>query len=188
MRYTTVIDIREVKECYRNINARMIYLHLALMAGWHDTDRDLADISIRGIAYELNISLSATRHALKLLEKGKLIKRQGTLWWVRKWELEDEPMRRPRNKKEQKTIETAAERQRIDEQRELEHEVERQRRLENQAAGKTSYMLWYEQKMKLAEAGDEEAKRTVEKNRAAYEKQKAQMQQQINKMKERETK
>lgn len=188
MRYTTVIDIREVKECYRNINARLIYLHLALMAGWHDTDRDLVDISIRGIAYTLGLSLSATRHALKQLEKGKLIKRQGTLWWVRKWELEEEPSRRPRTKKEQKTIDAAAERKRIDEQRELEHEVERKRRLENLAAGKTSYMLWYEQELKKAETGDEEAKRTVEKNKAAYEKQKAQMQQQINKMKERDTK
>ena len=69
MRYTTVIDISDYRHIYKSANCRLVYLHLVLKAGYHDDDRDIVDVSIRNLAMRVGISVSATRHALRMLEK-----------------------------------------------------------------------------------------------------------------------
>lgn len=85
MRYTTVIDISEYPNIYRNDHAKSIYLHMALKCGYHDDDRDQLNISIRNLAWATGNTLSATRHALKVLQDAGLIARTGDVWTVRKW-------------------------------------------------------------------------------------------------------
>lgn len=91
MRYTTVIDISEMPAVYRNQNCRLIYLHIALKAGYHDDDRDTANVSIRRLAQDVGLTLSATRHALSLLIDAKLLTRQGKAWKILKWICETPP-------------------------------------------------------------------------------------------------
>lgn len=98
MRYTTVIDITELPSVYRNIHARLLYLHMALKAGYHDEDRDRLAISIRNLAYACGLSLSATRHALKVLQDAELIKREGATWYVKKWFADSPPTPRPKQR------------------------------------------------------------------------------------------
>lgn len=85
MRYTTLIDITEVPGVYGNVNARLLYLHMALKAGYHDNDRDLLEISIRRLAADCGLSVSATRHSLGVLTKAQLIERKGKGFKVLKW-------------------------------------------------------------------------------------------------------
>lgn len=97
MRYTTIIDIRENHAVYRNQNARLVYLHLVLASGYHDTDRDIADISLRALAEQTGITLSATRHALTQLERAGLLERTSDRkYHVKKWILDEPPSPRPR--------------------------------------------------------------------------------------------
>lgn len=90
MRYTTIIDISEQAGVYRNKNARLIYLHLALKSGYHDDDRDDIIISIRALAAAAGCTFSATRHALAQLEAAELIARHGDIIRVKKWVLTKE--------------------------------------------------------------------------------------------------
>lgn len=94
MRYTTVIDISEFPALYRNHNARLVYLHLALKSGYHDDDRDLIDISIRSLAATVGLTVSATRHSLRILEQSEMIARDGQRWRVRKFFLDVKPQPR----------------------------------------------------------------------------------------------
>lgn len=100
MRYTTVIDISEMPEIYRNMTARLIYMHMSLRAGYHDSDRDLVTLSIRRVAAEVGVTVSATRHALHLLEKSGLISREGQLWRIKKWVEEQTITTRAKTKRE----------------------------------------------------------------------------------------
>lgn len=115
MRYTTVIDISELPEIYRNMTARLIYMHMSLKAGYHDSDRDLVTLSIRRVAAEVGVTVSATRHALHLLERAGLLTREGQLWRVRKWV-------------EEQTITTRAKTK-----REMQEQIQRLERLKQQA-------------------------------------------------------
>lgn len=90
MRYTTIIDISEQAGVYRNKNARLIYVHLALKSGYHDDDRDEITISIRALAAAAGCTFSATRHALAQLEAAELIARRGDRIIVKKWVLTKE--------------------------------------------------------------------------------------------------
>lgn len=169
MRYTTVIDITQMPGVYKNPTARLVYLHLCLKAGYHDDDRDLCEISLRNLAAQVGVTLSATRHAIAQLERAQLLTRQGTMWVVRKWVMEGDITPRARTKKQQQQIERAAERARENEQREREAAIEQQRRNDLKKAGKTSFMLWYERQVELATAGNAEARAAVEKHRGTYE-------------------
>lgn len=91
MRYTTIIDISEEPAVYRNVNTRLLYLHLALKSGYHDDDRDRVDISIRRLSFATGLTVSATRHALKVLERCQLLTREGSTWTVKKWVLDTKP-------------------------------------------------------------------------------------------------
>lgn len=100
MRYTTVIDISELPEIYKNPTARLIYIHMSLKAGYHDSDRDLVTLSIRRVAAEVGVTVSATRHALHLLERSGLLTREGQVWRVRKWVEEQTITTRAKTKRE----------------------------------------------------------------------------------------
>lgn len=89
MRYTTVIDITDFPQIYRNIHARLVYIHMALKAGYHDDDRDICRISIRSLASDVGITVSATRNALLQLEKSGLISKSSDCWIVKKWVLQE---------------------------------------------------------------------------------------------------
>lgn len=85
MRYTTIIDISELPMVYRNHNARLVYIHMALKCGYHDDDRDLLAISIRNLAWATGLTVSATRHALAVLERSGLLAKDGEKWRIKKW-------------------------------------------------------------------------------------------------------
>lgn len=172
MRYTTIIDISEIPAIYRNVNARLVYLHLVLKSGYHDHDRDLVTMSLRRIAAETGLSLSAVRHAVSMLEKAHLLSRQGPFWLVKKWIIEQKISTRARTARQQKQIEIEAEKRRENEKREQEAEIERQRREQVAAQGKTSFMLFYESLEKKAAAGDLEAAESVKKYKSMYERHK----------------
>ena len=112
MRYTTVIDISDIQEIYRNPVARLIYLHMSLKAGYHDADRDLANISIRRLSADVGATVSAVRHALRLLERQSLISRDGSCWRVKKWVEEQQISARARTKREMQEQIIKLERQR----------------------------------------------------------------------------
>ena len=96
MRYTTIIDYTEIPAIRRSKNAILLYVHMALRAGWHDEDRDLLDASIRSLAQDAGLTVSATRHALGQLTKARLIVRESKTWKVTKWTCLDPPT--PRKK------------------------------------------------------------------------------------------
>lgn len=165
MRYTTIIDIREIPKVYRNKNARLLYLHLVLASGYHNEDRDLADLSLREMAWQTGLTLSAIRNAVKALMGAHLITREGEYWRITKFVLAQAIEKRVTTAKKQQEAETRA---RIDEEaaareRQLAEDRERTERL--RAAGKTSFMAWYEQQLQKAAQGDAEAQNKVNNKR-----------------------
>lgn len=125
MRYTTVIDITEISDVYKNATARLIYLHMSLKAGYHDVDRDLVKFSIRRLSADVGVTVSATRHALHQLERVGLLTREGDLWRVRKWVEEQQITTRAKTKREMQEQIQRLERQRqqvILEQQHQEHQ------------------------------------------------------------------
>lgn len=169
MRYTTIIDLSEYTSLYRNHNVRLVYLHMVLKSGWHDEDRDILDMSIRALAQGVGLSISSVRHALRQLEKSQLIVRQGNVWSVRKWVLQETPTPRPRSMKGKKQIDVSE--RRAAEQTQLDSQLEQMRieREQMHAAGKSSFMLYYEALQKKAAAGDVDAQELVARHRATYE-------------------
>lgn len=88
MRYTTVIDITEIPDIWRNPNVCRLYFYMALKCGYHDNDRDVLRISLRNLAYAAGLTLSATRHALRILLKHQLVSQNQDAWIVRKFLLD----------------------------------------------------------------------------------------------------
>lgn len=101
MRYTTIIDIRELSSIWNNPNVTRAYLFLCLASGYHDTDRDLVRVSVRGLAALTGLSVAASRHALSQLQKAGLITRQADTWKVTKFVITEQPATRPKTKREQ---------------------------------------------------------------------------------------
>lgn len=99
MRYTTIVDISQMQDIYRNTNLRLVYLHLCLRSGYHDDDRDKIRISIRKLAEEAGLTVSATRHALRRLQADHLLQRDGEVWMVKKYIIDNPPTPRPKVKK-----------------------------------------------------------------------------------------
>lgn len=169
MRYTTIIDITDQPRLYANKHARLVYLHLVLKAGYHDNDRDLAVISIRRLAQDTGLSMSATRHALGLLTAAQLIRRQGPAWIVRKWILEQPITSRPKSTAAARAKEIAKEQENRQREREQKQEAEARQRQELAAEGKTQFMLYYEDLMKKAAGGDIEAQELVKRHAKTYQ-------------------
>lgn len=101
MRYTTIIDISDIPEVYRNQAARLLYIHMALCAGYHDEDRDLVKQSLRVMAWRSGLTLSAVRHALGLLQRSGLVSKDGDAWRIKKWFVDTPPTprRQPKDRK-----------------------------------------------------------------------------------------
>ena len=97
MRYTTLIDISELPDLYRNKNARLLYMHMVLKSGYHDQDRDQLAMSIRRLASDVGLTISATRFALVQLEQAGLLKKEQGLWRVKKWIVQEIPTPRTQN-------------------------------------------------------------------------------------------
>lgn len=157
MRYTTIIDITEFPALYRNPATRLVYLHLCLRSGYHDYDRDISSLSIRRLAYETGLTIGAVRNAIEQLAKYQMIARQGQLTKVRKFVVEQPISKRAQTKKQ-----VAAQKQR--EQRQAEERQAAAVRDERQKAvdtyfqdGKTPFMVYYEEQLSKAQAGDQEA-------------------------------
>lgn len=168
MRYTTLIDISEIPAVYRNINVRLLYLHLCLKAGYHDTDRDVVDTSIRRLSADVGLTVSATRHALGILIASKLVTKQGNTWIVKKWLLEGAITRRPRQGKTAR-VEAMAD-ARAEQQRLFEKQLQEQEKLreESEKTGKSSFMRYYESLLERAKNGDLEAAQLAKRHEAMY--------------------
>lgn len=118
MRYTTIIDIREFP-LYKNPACRTLYLHMVLASGYHETDMDQVTVSIRGLATQTGLTVSATRHALSVLMKAGLVRRQSGQLFVAKYVLQEGIPKRARSKKEQQQRQLAREREQQEQEREL---------------------------------------------------------------------
>ena len=118
MRYTTVIDIMDFPQIYRNIHARLVYIHMALKAGYHDDDRDICRLSIRSLAADVGITVSATRNALLQLEKSGLISKSSDCWIVKKWVLQESPTPRTQKTVSNKDSKLSAEIRKNDQEQE----------------------------------------------------------------------
>lgn len=161
MRYTTIIDIRELPAIYRNVNARLVYLHMVLASGYHDNDRDQTEISIRRISYETNLTISAVRHALGCLERAGLISRIGITWTVKKFVLETSITPRVRSEKKRREAENAARAKAIQEEQEQREKEETRKYREMRKHGDPLRDQVLDL-MKRADAGDTDALETLE--------------------------
>lgn len=161
MRYTTIIDIRELPAIYRNVNARLVYLHMVLASGYHDNDRDQTEISIRRISYETNLTISAVRHALGCLERAGLISRTGITWTVKKFVLETSITPRVRSEKKRREAENAARAKAIQEEQEQREKEETRKYREMRKHGDPLRDQVLDL-MKRADAGDTDALETLE--------------------------
>lgn len=161
MRYTTIIDIRELPAIYRNVNARLVYLHMVLASGYHDNDRDQMEISIRRLSYETNLTISAVRHALGCLERAGLISRTGITWTVKKFVLETSITPRVRSEKKRREAENAARAKAIQEEQEQREKEETRKYREMRKHGDPLRDQVLDL-MKRADAGDTDALETLE--------------------------
>lgn len=180
MRYTTVIDISEMPELYRNPNIVRVYIHLCLKAGYHDDDRDRIQISIRSLSMDLHLSIATVRHALSQLIKAKLLVKEGTVCTVSKY-VYDRPITKRAKTVAMEQARQAEERQQA-ERRQAEERYNQQR-AEDRALrqqGKDSYMLYYEMQMAKAEAGDLSAQQFCRDNLKHYNDHKISIERQAN--------
>lgn len=168
MRYTTIIDLSEFPAVYRNKNVRLVYLHLVLKSGYHDNDRDLIDISIRNLAWSVGLSVSATRHALHTLEQARMIKRSGPLWHVRKFIIEQEITPRAKTQKEAKKKAAAVAEQQASQALNTRLDEERERRQNLQENNTSDFIIYYEDLVRRAKAGDVDAQDIARKRRVIY--------------------
>lgn len=169
MRYTTCIDIREYTQIYRNVNARLVYLHLCLISGYHDDDRDICRVSLRSLAEDVGITFSALRCALEQLEKARIVQRKNGLIWVRKWVDQQPVTTRAKAEKERKqkaTAVAAAEERRRAEQ---ERNIDAMRQREQQQNGENGFTIYYKQQLAKAQSGDVDAQRWVKANSSTFE-------------------
>lgn len=113
MRYTTIVDIREFP-LYRNPSVRQLYLHLVLVSGYHDSDLDRVAVSVRGLASQTGLTISAVRHALDVMAKAGLVRREGGALMVTKYVLKDGIPKRARSKKEQQEQQLSREREQLE--------------------------------------------------------------------------
>lgn len=169
MRYTTIIDLREFPKVYANLNCRLVFLHLTLAADYHAEKRDLANCSLRQLAQETGCSLSAVRHAIRMLHnEGLLTRGEGGLM-VKKFVMSQEIPKRPRNGKQAAAAQAAAEAERQNAERDRAREERRMHQERLAAAKKTQFMEVYEQWMKNAREGSAMAKARCKDMRERYE-------------------
>lgn len=157
MRYTTIIDIREFPRIYRNDNAKLVYLHLVLISGYHNEDRDQTNVSIRQIAYDTGLTISAVRHALNVLQTAGLLSRSGITWSVKKFVLEKTITPRIKSEKKRQAVENLERERMIQAEKEAREKEEKRRVIEAKKAGKNPLFEMVKELMVKAENGDREA-------------------------------
>lgn len=154
---------------YRNPSARLVYIHLALTAGWHDDDRDIARISYRRLAVDVGLTLSATRHALHQLITTGMITPTEKGWIVKKWEIPKDitPLQKIIKGKKSQQAAAAA----VSASAEIMDKLdqERQERKALAHSGKSQFMVYYENQLVKANEGDAEALAAVERYKSVYE-------------------
>lgn len=126
MRYTTVIDVTEIDDVWNNPNTCRLYFYMALKCGYHDDDRDILKISLRTLAAQASLTLSATRHALSVLESLQLVTKEKDAFRIKKFLLEQKVTPRARTKQQQEAQNMAELREA--EQRKLDKKLEEERR------------------------------------------------------------
>lgn len=170
MRYTTVIDVTEIAEVYRNKNATWLYLWMAIKAGYHDNDRDQVKKSIRNLAADSGLTVSAVRHALKLLASMGLVHVTPEGFQVLKYLMPEEPTPRARTAKKEREAAAAESRNRANQEREEAAAAARSRHEQLRAMGKDEWMVYYEQRYAEGKAGDAASMEWCKKNWSTYEK------------------
>lgn len=168
MRYTTIIDLTEFPTLYKNQTIRLVYLHLCLRSGYHDNDRDLVQMSVRSVAKEVGITIAAARHALHQLETFSLIQREGTMWKVRKFVVEQPITARAKTARAARAAEIKKVEIEEAERREAQRQAEEKERIKLAKQGKTSFMIYYEQMQEEANKGNVEAARWCKSNLEYY--------------------
>ena len=168
MRYTTIIDISEYPSLYRNLNIRLVYLHLCLTSGYHDDDRDLYQGSIRTLARQTGLTIAAVRHALDQLLKASIVVRQGPLWQVRKFVIDRPITPRAKSRKQVQRQQALDLEEQERQAREQERQAYEKQAAQLRAQGKTPFMVYYEQQLVLANQGDPNAIQIVKANEKMY--------------------
>lgn len=168
MRYTTCIDITEFPNVYNNVHARMLYFHLCLKSGYHDDDRDMLHMSLRRLADDVGMTLSALRHALKVLHACRLISVTRSTITVKKW-VDEKPITKRKKLNQAQTAKVSAtvalQTQKIlDEQRRQDAE----KRAELERKGLSSFIVYYENRIKQYHEGDVDALASLKRNRDMY--------------------
>lgn len=148
MRYTTVIDVTEIPDIWRNPNVSRLYFYMAMRCGYHDNDRDQLCISIRNLAYSAGLSLSACRHALKVLQKFGLVSPMGDHYLIKKFMIEQRISPRAKTIRQQQDDIIAAEREQ--QQQALDRRLAEERRSRNrsQAQLDAEFLQQYETYLK----------------------------------------
>lgn len=156
MRYTTIIDISEQRDLYRNVNVRLVYLHLVLKSGYHDHDRDQVRISYRSLAEDIGLTLSSVRHAIKVLVKWQMLIRKDGTWFVRKWCQEQPITTRAKSSREAKK---KAQEQAVSAERERQRAMDEEdrKRRDAEAGERDNYIEFVRRQQQLAAAGDLDA-------------------------------
>lgn len=175
MRYTTIIDLRDYRKAYANTNVRLLYLHMALVAGYHVDDRDICKLSLRQLAADVGLTLSAVRHALKVLEGIGMVARQGDAWHVTKFAMPKEVATRPRGGKLTHGYSDDAWRiinyqpDNYDERKRFEQMLKQQHK---------TWLMWtYEQLYRLWQQGDKTTDKYLRANAKEYQIHRLKMQQ-----------
>lgn len=130
MRYTTLIDVTEIPEVWRNANTCRLYMYLALRSGYHDDDRDIVKSSLRTIAAHSGLTLSAVRHGLQVLQKTGLVRPVNGALNVTKFVLEQKITSRAKTKQQQQQQDQQKARE--DAQKKLDAQLRQERRLREQ--------------------------------------------------------
>lgn len=144
MRYTTIIDVTEIPDIWRNPNAVRLYYFMAMKCGYHDNDRDILKISIRNLAFMAGLTLSACRHALKVLNGHGLIAQSNDAWVVKKFLLDQTITPRASNKNRQAEITREQEQFALDCKLDVERRIRSGELLQDPAA----FIKQYEEYMK----------------------------------------
>lgn len=73
MRYTEVLDIRDIPELYANHTTRLVYIHICLACGYGDKNRGRLITTYTRLASEVGVTVSAVRWSLSRLAKYGLV-------------------------------------------------------------------------------------------------------------------
>lgn len=169
MRYTTIIDVTEMPAVLRCRSAVWLYYLMAMKCGYHDDDRDVLDMSLTQLANASGLTVSAVRHAIRVLVSAHLVKRDGLhTWTVRKWIQETTITPRRQTKRQERLVQKHLDEAAEQAQREAALEAERRKNEALWAKGKSPFIVYCESLKTRAGSGDEEAAAAFKRNEAAY--------------------